>query len=58
MKLGRALGADLPEDVFVVGICAKHVYDFSQELSPPMEKAIPKAVEIVMELTTQNIIIH
>jgi hydrogenase maturation protease len=58
MKLGRDLGADLPEDVFVVGISAKHVYDFSEELSSPMEKAIPKAVEIVMELTTQNIIIH
>ncbi len=58
MKLGRDLGADLPEEVMVVGITTKPVYDFSQELSPPVEKAIPGAAQIVMELATQNIIIH
>jgi hydrogenase maturation protease len=58
MKLGRDLGANLPEDVIVVGITTKHVYDFSQELSPPVEKAISKAAEIVVELATQNITIH
>lgn len=58
LKLGRDLGANLPEEIIVVGITTKHVYDFSQELSPPIEKAISKAVEIVMELAMQNIIIH
>ncbi len=58
MKLGRELGADLPEDVMVVGISIKPVYDFSEELSPPVADAIPKATEIVVELATQNIIIH
>ncbi len=58
MKLGRDLGADLPEEVIVVGITTKPAYDFSQELSPPVENAISKAAQIVMELTTQNITIH
>ena len=55
---GKDLGADLPEDVIVVGITTKRVYDFSQQLSPPVEKAVSKAAEIVMELATQNIMIH
>ena len=58
MKLGRELGADLPDDVMVVGITTKQVYDFCEELSPPVAEAIPKAAEIVVELATQNIIIH
>jgi hydrogenase maturation protease len=58
LKLGKDLGASLPEEIVIVGITTKHVYDFSQELSPPVEQAISKAAEIVMELATQNIIIH
>jgi hydrogenase maturation protease len=58
LKLGKELGANLPEEIIIVGITTKHVYDFSQELSPPIEKAISKAAEIVMELAMQNIIIH
>jgi hydrogenase maturation protease len=57
LKLGKDLGADLPVEIMVMGITTKQVYDFSQELSPPVERAIPKAAEIVMELATQNIII-
>ena len=58
LKLGKDLGADLPEEIIIVGITTKHVYDFSHELSLPVEKAIPKAAEIVTELVIQNIIIH
>jgi len=58
MKLGSQLGVELPEDVTVVGILARHVYDFSDELSPPVLNAIPKATQIVVELLMQKIIIH
>lgn len=58
MQLGRDLGAQLPDDVMVVGISAKHVYDFSEELSPPVAQAIPKATQIVVELLMQKITIH
>lgn len=58
MKLGRQMGARLPDEVAVVGISARHVYDFSEELSPPVLEAVPKATQIVVELLTQNITIH
>jgi hydrogenase maturation protease len=57
MRLGHQLGADLPEDVMVVGVSARHVYDFSDELSPPVQDAIPKMTQIVVELLTQKITI-
>ena len=58
IRLGRDLGAKLPEDVTVVGICARHVYDFSEELSPPIAAAVPKATRIVVELVMQKLIVH
>jgi hydrogenase maturation protease len=58
MEMGRQLGADLPEAVIVVGVSASHVYDFSEELSPPVQDAIPKMTAIVVEFLTQNITIH
>ncbi len=50
LKLGRTMGANLPEDVTVVGIATDHIYDFSEELSPPVAEAIPKATEIVISM--------
>ncbi len=58
MRLGRQLGAELPEDVTVVGVSASHVYDFSEELSPPIKQAVPKMIEIVVEILAQKITIH
>jgi hydrogenase maturation protease len=50
LKLGKAMGASLPDDVIVVGIATKHVYDFGEELSTPVADAIPKATQIVIDL--------
>lgn len=52
LKLGRSMGADLPrdEDIQVVAIEAAHVYDFTEELTPEIAAAVPKAVGIVMNL--------
>lgn len=52
LKLGRSMGADLPrdEDIQVVAIEAAHVYDFTEELTPEVAAAVPKAVEMVMKL--------
>ncbi len=58
MKLGRNLGAQLPEDVMVVGISARQVYDFSEELSQPVAESVPKAAKVVMKLAMQNITIQ
>lgn len=50
LKLGKAMGANLPEDVTVVGIAASQIHDFSEELSPAVARAVPQAAEIVVTL--------
>ena len=50
LRVGKQMGAELPEpeNIWIVGIEAQHVYDFSEELSPPIAAAIPQAVEQVL----------
>ena len=50
LKLGKAMGADLPEQVDVVGVVIDPVYDFSEDLSLPVSQAISKATQIVIDL--------
>jgi hydrogenase maturation protease len=50
MQLGRTMGVDLPQEITLIGIEAKHVYDFSEELSPSVAAAVPEAVCAVLEL--------
>jgi hydrogenase maturation protease len=50
LKLGKSMGAKLPKQVMVVGITTDHIYDFSENLSPPVAEAIPRAVKLVMDL--------
>jgi hydrogenase maturation protease len=57
IQLGKKLGAQLPEDVTIVGISIKRAYDFSEELSPPVQQALPKAVDCVLDLALKKIII-
>jgi Ni,Fe-hydrogenase maturation factor len=48
------LGADVPKQVDIVAIEARNVYDFSEELSPPVAAAVPVAVERVLELLNRK----
>jgi len=50
LKTAEVIGADIPKQVDVVAIEAKNVYDFSEELSPPVAAAIPEAVQAVLDL--------
>jgi hydrogenase maturation protease len=50
IEIGRSLGAALPDRIDVVAIESPYVYDFSEELTPPVAAAVPQAVEIVMNL--------
>ncbi|NJC96528.1 MAG: peptidase M52 [Anaerolineales bacterium] len=50
MVLGREMGAQLPDDVIVVGIATERIHDFSEDLSPPVEKVVPCVVNIVLDL--------
>jgi len=56
LRLGRQMGADLPEpeNIWIVGIEAQRVYDFSEELSPPVADAILQAVEQVLLLLWED----
>lgn len=54
IELGKAMGAKLPEDVMVVGIATKHVYEFSDHLSLPVADAVPLAAKIVLDILTQK----
>jgi hydrogenase maturation protease len=55
IKLGRSMGAQLPEDIIVVGITTTHIHDFSEALSWPVAQALPKALHIVLDLLKQDI---
>ena len=48
LALGRTLGVRLPSDVIVVAVEAANVYDFTEELSPAVAQAVPRAVELVV----------
>jgi hydrogenase maturation protease len=54
LNVGRSMNISLPDDdnVQVVAIEAENVYDFSEELSPPVAAAIPQAVGTVIKLLT------
>jgi len=55
IKVGRSMGAQLPNDVTVVGIATKHVCDFSKSLSPPVSEAVPQAAKFVLNLLDEKI---
>lgn len=50
LSLGRSMGAQLPEDITIVGIESPNVYDFSEELSPAVAVALPNAIKAVLDL--------
>ena len=58
LNLGRAMGADLPHDVLIVGIEAEQVYDFSEELTPAVAAAVPIAADAVLALLNEPIPEH
>jgi hydrogenase maturation protease len=53
LEVGRAMGAQLPDEIYVVGIEAERVYEFSSEVSPPVAAAIPVAGEAAMTILRQ-----
>lgn len=55
LEMGRALGAQLPEAVEVVGIATECIHDFSDQLSPPVAETVPFAARVVLDLLAQDI---
>jgi hydrogenase maturation protease len=54
LAVGRSMGEQLPadKDIHVVAVEARHVYDFSEELSPEVAASVPVAVQKVFDLLT------
>jgi hydrogenase maturation protease len=53
IALGRTMGAQLPDDVDIVGIATNCIHDFSEELSPSVAEAVQFAAKIVIDLLGQ-----
>jgi hydrogenase maturation protease len=48
LEVGRKLDLVLPEIVWVVAVETEQVYDFTEDLSPPVSDAVPTAVDVVI----------
>ena len=58
IEMGKSMGAQLPDDVTVVGIATKRVSDFSKSLSPPVAEAVPQAAKFVLDLLGEKIKVY
>lgn len=54
LDVGRKMGAHLPDRITVIGIESPHVYDFSDQLTPPIAAAVPEAARLVREILSGN----
>jgi hydrogenase maturation protease len=52
LNVGRSMSIPLPrdEDVIIIAIETKNVYDFTEELSPAVAAAVPEAAKTILEL--------
>jgi hydrogenase maturation protease len=48
LELGRKLEMDMPREVIIFAIEAKDMATFSEQCTPEVKKAIPKAVDMVL----------
>ena len=55
LEVGRQMGLELPDDVWVVAVEAEYVFDFTEKLSPEIEAAVPKTVDLVKKILTTGI---
>lgn len=53
IELGRTMGAQLPDEVEVVGIATERIHEFSDTLSPAVADAVQFAARIVLDLLAQ-----
>lgn len=55
LEVGRSMGVQLPQKIVIVAVESQIVYEFSEELSPPIAAAVPKAATLTMQLLDQLI---
>jgi hydrogenase maturation protease len=54
LRTAEMMGLPIPRSVEIVAIEAENVYDFSEELSPPVAQSVSKAVHTVMDLLKEK----
>jgi hydrogenase maturation protease len=52
LAVGRKMGASLPNEIWVITIEAENTYEFSEQLSPTLEKSVPQVAELIGHLLT------
>lgn len=55
IQLGREMGAQLPDDVIVIGIAIHNIREFGEALSPPVAEAAPPAAHIALNFLKENV---
>lgn len=50
LKVGHSLGAELPEQIHVIAIEARNMFEFSELLSPPVAAAVQPAAQMVLSI--------
>ena len=49
LELGKMLGLVMPQEITIFAVEAKDIASFSEKCTPEVERAIPKAVKMVLE---------
>jgi hydrogenase maturation protease len=55
LEVGRSMGVQLPQKIVVIAVESQIVYEFSEQLSPPVAAAVPEAATLAMQLLDQMI---
>jgi hydrogenase maturation protease len=55
LEVGRSMGVQLPQKIVIVAVESQIVYEFSEQLSPPVAAAVPEAATLAMQLLGQLI---
>lgn len=49
LEIGKTMGAKLPDDLLIIGVETSPNFEFREELSPPVDAALPRAVNAVIQ---------
>ena len=50
MQLGRKMGMNLPEKVWIVAVETESVFEFSEALSPTINQVVPEAAQLLLAI--------
>jgi hydrogenase maturation protease len=54
LQVGRSMGASLPDQIDIVAVEARALFEFSEHLTPPVAAAVPRAVKVVLDLLSET----